>query len=236
MKYRRLDKNSITIYFSERDIDKYNIDFSVFLTPNNQQEAQDLVYRLLKEVDDSGDFTGEQQLSIQMFPTKSGKGFLLNVRKFDLEDAENPEALIGELLQQLTENESEITARLDANLRLAEELMKEDEEDEKRFIRRRTPLLIAQTPHFEDIVMVARLKQTWAMTGQRLYYANQLYTLVSEYPKGTPDKTVDADRLVMNEYVKTSVVEKKQIDFDENNIINKGVGDQLMHEYARSFD
>lgn len=236
MKYRRLDKNSITIYFSERDMSKYNIDFAVFLTPDNQQEAQDLVYRLLKEVDDTGDFTSEQQLSIQMFPAKNGKGFMLNVRRFNLDDADNPEELLGELLQQLGGNEEEMKARFDESMTLAEELMAEEEEDEKRYIRRRTPLLIAQTPVWEEIVAVAHLKESWEMSHQSLYYDDKLYTLVSEYPKGTTDEVINKDRYVMNEFVKTSVIEKKQSHFDEMTLINSAKGDRLMNDYAEAFD
>lgn len=238
MKYRRLDKNSITVYFSERDMQKYDIDFSVFLTPNNQEEAQQLVYRLLSEVDQAADFTGEQQLSIQMLPAKSGKGFLLSVRKFNFDENTDPSEMMEELLNAVSDHDGSIATKLEETMKVAEELMKEEEEDEVRYIRERTPLLLAQTTNLADLAYIGPLKpmHLWKMRAQTLLYHDGVYTLISEYPKGTSDEVVDSDRLMINEVVSTILMDKKDYQFSDNDRIAQGKGAELMMGYANEME
>ena len=235
MKYRRLDKNSITVYFSERDMQKYDIDFSVFLTPNNQEETQQLVYRLLSEVDQGTDFTSEQQLSIQMLPAKSGKGFLLSVRKFNFDENSDPSEVMEELLNAVSDNEGTITAKLEETMRVAEELMQEEEADEEVYIKKRTPILIAQTSSLTDLSNIAPLKpkNLWKMNRQTLFYSDGIYTLVSEYPKGTSDEVIDGDRLMMNEVVTTILMDKKEFNQGAMQWIDEASDSQLMCRYAK---
>lgn len=239
MRYRKLDSDTLIIYFSKRDMEKYHINFSLFMNANKEKEAQDELCRLIKLVDKEGDFSKEGQLSVQMLPTKENSGIVLKVRKFDLdEDIQNPEELLQELLGNLSQKEAQekMMSEVKEILSVVEELIKEEEEEERRFYENWRPALQLSSPNLNDLAKVAKMNGPWHMFRQTLTYSNGRYRLLSYYKKGIDRDEVYDDILLMNEQCTPTLFEttKEIPDISKELELNKGRKDgvfQILNQY-----
>lgn len=224
MRYRRLDDDNLLIYFSQRDIAKYHVDFSLFLDRSREKEAQDELCRLIKEADESGDFAKEGQLSIQMMPVKDDQGFVIRVKKFDIdEDEQNPEALLQQILEGLEDqsNQDKLVQEMQNVLTIVDELVQEEREEEARYYKNWEPKLCVRTQNLAELIQLSQVAGPWHMQKQALFYKEDCYILVSFYKKGIPEAWVQEDFTLMNEIVDVRLEEQLKLSDEALLALNK---------------
>lgn len=234
MQYKRINEDEMIVYFSERDMKQYHIDFSIFLASDDPAESQEKIYRFLEEIEGGLDFAKEGQLSIQLLPPKHHEGIVLCLRKFPT-DVDRPQAVVDELLNILQVGPEAFKERMEQIFSTVDELVAAHDTEEKIRIKTRVPWLITQTEDINNLLQIAASKKKWHMSEQALYYNQGIYTLISEYPMGTSDEVIDKDRVYLNEGTKTVLKDGKGRDFPQDFLMHSASDDKLMKRYAQEY-